>query len=472
MAENTPKKPNVLVFFTDQQRWDTTGVHGNPLDLTPNFDRVAKRGTHFANAITCNPVCGPARSSMQTGTYPTQTGCFRNSIPLDEEATTLAKCFKKGGYETGYIGKWHLGGGNLVNKKALDPVPEEKRGGYDYWLASDLLEFTSDAYDTILFNNDNEPVKLPGYRVDALTDAAIRYIDTQKDNPFFLFLSFLEPHHQNHRDDYPGPHGHESKYVSKWLPPDLAALGGTSHQHLPGYCAMIKRLDEAFGRVLDALRSLHLLDDTIILFTSDHGSHFKTRNSEYKRSCHESSVHIPAAARGPGFDGGGEIRELVSLVDFAPSLLDAAGLEIPSEMVGKSVMPLTKGDNSNWPDSAFIQISEEQVGRAIRTSRWKYSVVAEGIDGREEAGADTYTEEFLYDLKADPYELENLVGEEAYEELRECLRERLLRSIRGIEGRDVTIKPSAERESHYARNLTQKELDEVAIENCTVRGFG
>ncbi|MBL4575831.1 MAG: sulfatase-like hydrolase/transferase, partial [Opitutaceae bacterium] len=257
-----------------------------------------------------------------------------------------------------------------------------------------------------------------------------------------------------------------------WLPPDLASLGGTAHQHLPGYCAMIKRLDEAFGRVLDALRSLDLLDDTIILFTSDHGSHFKTRNSEYKRSCHESSVHIPAAARGPGFDGGGEIRELVSLVDFAPSLLDAAGLEIPSEMVGKSVMPLTKGDSSDWPDSVFIQISEEQVGRAIRTSRWKYSVVAEGIDGRTEAGADTYTEEFLYDLKADPYELENLVGEEAYEELRVCLRERLLRSIRGIENREVTIKPAIERESHYARQLTEKEMEEVSIEHITVRGSG
>ena len=180
MAEN---QPNVVVFFTDQQRWDTTGVHGNPLDLTPNFDRFAKSGTHAYNSITCQPVCGPARSCLQTGLYATTTGCFRNGIPLPDDSKTLAHYFSESGYDTGYIGKWHLA------DTGSGAVPAEKRFGYQYWLASNVLEFTSDAYDMLMYDNDNQAVKLPGYRVDAQTDAAIRYIDQHQSNPFFLFLS-------------------------------------------------------------------------------------------------------------------------------------------------------------------------------------------------------------------------------------------------------------------------------------------
>src|SRR5699024_7342932 len=105
------KKPNVIVFFTDQQRWDTTGVHGNPIGLTPNFDRMATEGTHLYNSFTPQPVCGPARSCLQTGMYATETGCYANRIPLPKDAKTMAHYFKGAGYHTGYIGKWHLGTG-------------------------------------------------------------------------------------------------------------------------------------------------------------------------------------------------------------------------------------------------------------------------------------------------------------------------------------------------------------------------
>ncbi|MBW7457038.1 sulfatase-like hydrolase/transferase, partial [Paenibacillus sepulcri] len=315
-------RPNVIVFFTDQQRWDTTGVHGNPLGLTPNFDRMAQEGTHITNSFTCQPVCAPARSSLQTGKYATSTGCYRNSIPLPEDSQTLAHYFSGSGYRTGYIGKWHLAD--------EEPVPAGKRGGYDYWLASNLLEFTSDSYDTVMYNNDNEPVKLPGYRVDAITDAAIRYIDKHQEDPFFLFLSYIEPHHQNHLDNYPAPIGYESQYTGKWTPPDLTALGGSAPQHLGGYYGMVKRLDEAFGRLTDTLRSLGLSDNTVVLFTSDHGCHFKTRHREYKRSCHESSMRVPTAITGPGFNGGGQVQRLVSLIDLPPTLLDAADIPIPA----------------------------------------------------------------------------------------------------------------------------------------------
>ncbi|MEJ7652263.1 MAG: sulfatase/phosphatase domain-containing protein [Chloroflexia bacterium] len=166
--------------------------------------------------------------------------------------------------------------------------------------------------------------------------------------------------------------------------------------------------------MLDALKSLDLLENTVVVFTSDHGCHFKTRNSEYKRSCHESSIRVPTAFRGGPFDGGGRLRELVSLVDLAPTLLDAAGLTVPDDMQGRSILPLLRGERHGWPEEVFVQISESEVGRAVRTGRWKYSVVAPDSDPALEAGCDRYVEQHLYDLEADPYELTDLLGLESH----------------------------------------------------------
>jgi arylsulfatase A-like enzyme len=423
MGKKRSDPPNVIVFFTDQQRWDTAGVHGNPLGLMPNFGRMVQRGTHILHSFTCQPLCGPARSCLQTGLYPTEIGCYRNHIALPSDAVTLAHCFNEAGYDTGYIGKWHLAAWE-------EPVPENMRGGYKYWLGANILEWVSEPYNTVLYDNECNPVKLPGYRVDALKDAAIRYIVDHQDRPFFLFLSFLEPHHQNSLDDFVAPDGYRERYTTnRWLPPDLAALGGSAHQHLGGYYGIVKRLDEALGALLDALKSLDLTDNTIVLYTSDHGCHFKTRNAEYKRSCHESSIRVPTAIQGPGFDGGGRIQELVSIIDLAPALLDAAVLPIPEQMRGHSILPLVKGEKDAWPEEVFIQISESQVGRAVRTHRWKYSVVAPDKDGMEDSASDKYVEEFLYDLQADPYELTNLVGLESHLEVAAVMRDRLVRRM-------------------------------------------
>ncbi|SFI39195.1 Arylsulfatase A [Paenibacillus sp. UNC496MF] len=443
------QRPNIIVFFTDQQRWDTTGAHGNPLGLTPNFDRMAREGTHAAYSFTCQPVCGPARSCFQTGKHATTTGSYRNGIPLGTEHGTLAEHFAAAGYRTGYIGKWHLAD--------EEPVPPGKRGGYDYWLASNVLEFSSDSYDTVMYDNDGNPVKLPGYRADALTDAAIRYVDRNKDDPFFLFLSYIEPHHQNHLDNYPAPIGYEERYAGRWTPPDLAALGGSSAQHLGGYYGMVKRLDEALGRLLDALRSLGLADNTVVLFTSDHGCHFKTRNAEYKRSCHDSSIRVPTAIVGPGFDGGGRLKRLVSLVDLPPTLLDAAAIPVPGEMEGRSLLASLRNEDGGAPNDVFVQISESQVGRALRTARWKYSVSAPGKDGWTDAASDTYAEEFLYDLEADPHELTNLIGLDRYDDVAASLRARLLERIREVEGTTPAIEP-AERKPSGQRRVALREV--------------
>ncbi|UUN25669.1 sulfatase-like hydrolase/transferase [Streptomyces sp. FIT100] len=421
---------NVIVILTDQQRWDTTGVHGNPADVTPEFDRIARTGTHVEQALTPQPVCAPARAALQTGRYPTATGVFRNDIPLPGDIPTIAGVFGDAGYVTGYIGKWHLGG---AEASQAGPVAAERRGGYQRWLASDLLEFTSDAYRTVLYDEQGEAVRLVGFRSDALIDAAIRFVADHHDRPFFLFLSLLEPHHQNATDDYPAPEGYRERYEGRWLPADLAALSanapqGGAHRHLGGYLGQIKRVDEGVGRLRDSLRSLGLEDSTVVAWTADHGSHFRTRNEEYKRSAHDASIRVPLALTGPGFSGGGLIRRPVSTVDLVPTLVEAAGLPVPEGVQGRSFLPLIGGgEDPDRPEAVFVQISESHIGRALRTVRWKYAVAAPEGDPWADPGASRYVETELYDLAADPHELDNLAGLTSHREVADVLREELTR---------------------------------------------
>lgn len=425
------KKPNVLVFFTDQQRWDTVGVYGSPMNLTPNLDALAREGTKFDLAFTNQPVCAPARACIFTGQYATTHKVWRNGFGLKAEDNTLAHCFKKAGYEVGYIGKWHL------SPDELGPgyVPPEYRGGFeDYWEAANLLEFTSHPYDTNLYDRDGNLIHISGYRVDALTERVIKFINQSHSNPFFLVVSYLEPHHQNDLNRFVAPDGYREKFSNPFVPYDLRTFPGDWQEQLPDYYGCIARLDEDFGRIVDTLKEKGMFEDTIVVFLSDHGCHFRTRNTEYKRSCHESSIRVPLIFHGPGFNKSLVIPEPVSLINFAPTILDAVNIPVPDTMQGGSAMPLLDRKIKNWKNEIFIQISESCVARAIRTERWKYSVIAEDKDGWLDSNSDTYTDYQLYDLYSDLYELVNLAGRREYKGIIEELRERLTAKIEEVEG--------------------------------------
>jgi arylsulfatase A-like enzyme len=430
-------KPNILFVFSDQQRWDTVGCYGQELEITPNLDRMATEGVRFEYAFTCQPVCGPARACLQTGKYATETGCFRNGIALPLDEPTLARWLSEAGYEVGYIGKWHLASTHGKGEADIDyrtkPVPPERRGGYkDYWLASDVLEFTSHSYDGHMFNADMERVEFPEgrYRVDAHTDWVIDYLRTRDgDKPFFLFVSYIEPHHQNDHNRYEGPTGSRERFADYAVPGDLVDTEGDWRENFPDYLGCIHSLDENLGRILDELERLGIAENTLVVYTSDHGSHFRTRNGEYKRSCHEASVRIPMVARGPAFKGGQVIPDLVSLIDLPPTILAGAGLEPPPTMRGRPLQALVAGTARDWPQEVFFQISESQVGRGIRTRRWKYSVTAPDKSGVHDPDSDRYVEEYLYDLDNDPYERDNLVRDPDYAGVRAELRETLLRHM-------------------------------------------
>jgi len=433
------KQPNILFIFSDQQRTDTIGCYGDnmgrALGLSPNLDAMAAEGVRFNNAFTCQPVCGPARACLQTGLYATETGCWHNGIALPQDAVTLPRLLKPAGYEVGYIGKWHLASNGRNPDYTTSAVPPESRGGYDdFWLASDVLEFTSHGYDGHMFDGDMKQVDFPQgrYRVDALTDFAIDYLAKRDGHrPFFLFLSYIEPHHQNDHKHFEGPEGSKEKYKNFPVPPDLEGTEGNWRTELPDYLGCCASLDNAVGRLRKELDRQGIADNTLVFYTCDHACHFCTRNGEYKRSSHDDSIHIPLIACGPGFHGGRVVNELASLIDLPPTLLATGGVKPPAAMKGRPLQALADGKAQDWPDDIFVQISESQIGRAVRTAKWKYSVrAAEDAAGRKDGGADRYREEYLYDLEADPYERKNLVSDPALDRVRAELRERLKKRMK------------------------------------------
>ena len=436
------ERPNIIVYFSDQQRWDTLGCYGQKLNVTPYLDKLAAGGVRFNNAFTCQPVCGPARACLQTGVYATENGCYRNQIALKSDADTIAKRLNTVGYDTAYVGKWHLAsdGDYLTHKNA--PIPPEQRGGYkNYWMASDILEFTSHGYNGFLYDGDCRRVNFIGYRADCINNYAVDFIRNHNgENPFFLFISQIEPHHQNDNDRYEGPDGSKERFKNYEAPGDLAGLTGNWHESYPDYLGCCASLDYNVGRLFDTLNDRGIADDTVFIYTSDHGSHFRTRNDEYKRSCHDGCIRIPMIIYGPGFTGGKVVDEMVSLIDIPTTILDCAGAGATERLRGRPLGKLINTPGAVWEDCVFLQISESQVGRCIRTSKWKYSVRADA-DGWSESCADIYYEDFLYDLEADPHELNNLADDPAYTEIRSGLATLLLLKMEEAGERKPKILP-------------------------------
>lgn len=418
---------NIIFYFSDQQRWDTVNE-----EITPNLMELASEGVLFENSFTCQPVCGPARSCLQSGMYPTETGCYVNGIALPRDITPLAEYFNQSGYQTAYIGKWHLGSdrypgiGVHCEKSA---IPKDRQGKYQYWRAADCLEFTSHGYDGYVFDGDGNRLDFKGYRADCINDYALEYLDNRdKDKPFFMFVSQLEPHHQNDRNCYEGYKETVEKYRDYPLPDDLTFLKGDYAEMYPDYISAINRLDYNVGRLVAKLKEQGIYDDTIIIYTSDHGCHFKTRNLEYKRSCHESSTHTPLIIKGGGFKGGKRDKRLVSLIDLPPTLLSMAGIKIPPQFKGYDLTAQTD-DPKTQRKCVFMQISESQCGRAVRTDRFKYSVRDIKPYGYLHENSKVYFEDYLYDLKKDPNERVNLVKSPRYAHIRQEMKYLLIEEM-------------------------------------------
>lgn len=429
-------KENIVFFFSDQQRADTLGCNGQPLPVTPCLDRFARRdAVNFSNTFTPQPVCGPARAMLQTGLYPTQTGCYRNAVSLPQKQKTLARLLREAGYRVGYVGKWHLASDEDGNHYEAIPVPLERRGGYeDYWMAADVLEFTSHGYGGYVFDKDGNKLEFTGYRTDCLTDHAIHYIEEyDSGQPFFLMVSHIEPHHQNDRGDYEGPEGSRERFGEFVPPPDLEPGKGDWERFYPDYLGCCHALDGNFGRVIDALKKKGIYDQTMVIYASDHGCHFRTHADEvvengyddYKRNSFEGTIHVPLLVKGQGFEPGRREDRIVSLLDVPKTILTAAGID--TGRMNLQGRPLQEVEAPDWEEAAYIQISESFVGRALRTRKYKYVVYAPEANPWTESGSPVYRERYLFDLENDPLEKHNLMDDPELAQVKEQLRERLVR---------------------------------------------
>ena len=445
-SSTSQAQPNIVIYHSDQFRWDFVGANGlNSSTNTPNLDALAAGGTNFTHAVTNQPVCAPSRSVLVTGRYATQTGVWHNGLGLRQDLATLATELRKAGYTANYIGKWHMAPGKSLPGGTEGYVTPEHRGGFlDLWEASNELEYTTHPYEGTIWDRDgNEITFKDEYRVDFLTDRAEKFLRQKQEKPFLLMISQLEPHQQNDLGRMVGPRGSAERFIDAFVPADLRTFPGDWHKQLPDYYGACEAIDASVGRMHKLLREQGLLENTIFVFMSDHGCHFMTRNQEYKRSTHNSSLRVPLLIQGPGFEAARQIQEIVGIVDIAPTLLDAVGVAIPDSMQGKSFLPLVHdaGARSAWPNKQLIQISESMTGRAIRTRDWTYCIA--DPTGMTSAPTSTnYHEYQLYDQRNDPHELVNLAGRKEYREKSDELRDELKKLMVAAGETDPDITPA------------------------------
>jgi len=389
-------KPNIVFVFADQMRASALGCAGIEDVATPNLDAFAGQGTRFTRAISNTPVCSPARASIITGLHTMTHELVFNDIPLRTDLPTLARCLNGAGYRCGYVGKWHM---DCPDRGVFTPPGAKRQGFDDYWAAYNC---NHDYFRGYYYLNDNPaPVWIDGYEPFRLTELAADYIRDRAsdDKPFCLFVSWGPPHcpyldaPQDYLDMYPPG--------AIRLKPN--AVETANRETIAGYYAHITALDDCFGRVLAALDAAGAADNTIVVFTSDHGDMLFSQNRGWKSKPWAESVMIPLVVRWPGqVPAGGTSGGLVSLVDVMPSLLSLAGVEIPDGVEGLNLSALILGDESASQNSVLIGMPV--MPKRSSLPEWR------GIVTRQHTYARFRDRPWvLYDDESDPFQLENLV---------------------------------------------------------------
>lgn len=418
------RRPNVLFVFANQMRGMDLHCAGNPEVITPNFDRLAAEGTRFRRAFANVPVCTPSRAVMLTGRYPLANRVIGNDLPLPDDMPTIGEWFRDSGYRTGYIGKWHLDG---VPRGRFTP-PGSRRHGFDHWAAYNC------SHDYVRpekwYRDDPAPVIIEGYEPEAQTTEALDFLATPDERPFCLVVSWGPPH-----DPYPMvPERYRERYDPQRLSlrPNVQPLypaseslarGLEPRRTLADYYAAITALDEQFGRLLDGLEAAGQAENTIVVFTSDHGDQLWSQGTMKKQQPFEESIRIPLICRWPGrILAGRRSDALVSTVDFAPTLCALTGIA-PSEGVqGTDRSALFLGDDAAGADAVLLMdliAADESLAqelpewRGLRTGRYTYAQRQSGEDW------------LLFDNEQDPWQLTNLVEAATSSAIRDQLADML-----------------------------------------------
>ena len=430
------KRPNILVIYTDQQRWDALGANGNNEILTPNLDALAARGANFSHHFVQNPVCMPSRVSMLSGQYPSTLGITHMGVPVPEDLMTLPRLLKQYGYRTANIGKLHF----LPHANRDHRLPHPSYG-FDQLEIADEPGVYEDAYrawvrrqapdqmdgisaglppntqvwqramgidDGIAHRGEPEgrhdfKRAIPFAADDHLTysafvaDRTIDFIEASGAEPFLCIASFYSPHApwiapQKYLDLYDADRLSLPAYppeINKQRPTDPTALYSDDQLRSAkqGYFAMVSEVDHYIGRILEALEAAGKSDETIVAFTSDHGEWLGEHLRFGKGYPADDAVsRVPLIVAGPDINEGGRYDDIVEAVDLVPTLLDLAAIQTPTFMQGESLAGLTRGDGSRQNECA---LTEAHGWKSLRTRQFQYLIHE---DGREN----------LWDLELDP----------------------------------------------------------------------
>jgi arylsulfatase A-like enzyme len=409
-------KPNIVFVFADQFRRQATGFGGETNIETPHMDRLAGESVDFENAISGTPVCCPARASLLTGQYPHHHGVIINDVSLNPDAETMGKLFSKAGYDTGYIGKWHV---NANGRSS--PIPVDRQHGFHYWKA---LECSHDYNKSHYYEGSSEELKTwDGYDAIAQTEDAIDFIKSRdNDKPFLLTVSWGPPHdpYETAPQRYLDRVNEDTIEVRENVPAEKAA---EARSLLKGYYAHILALDDCLDALMSTLEDQGLADDTILVFWSDHGDMLLSHAELFKQRPWDESIRVPLLLRYPRRFGrtGTQIPSFINTPDILPTLLGLCDLEIPESIDGT--------DYSNHI-SDFVEASQSADGEtnklqppalsALLACHSPFGQFTRNVGGREYRGFRTerftYVRDLngpwlLYDNESDPYQLNNLVHE-------------------------------------------------------------
>lgn len=465
-AQSTGKPYNVVFILSDDHRYDFMGFMDKVPGLeTPNMDRMAREGAHLQNAFVSTALCSPSRASILTGQYAHTHTIVDNSAPMPAGLTFFPQYLQQQGYKTGFFGKWHMGNEG-----------SGKQPGFNQWVS-----FRGQgAYYSPTFNINGKEVKQPegSYTTDLLTDYAIDWLNTlDSDQPFFLYLSHKGVHAEfdpaeRHRGLYkdmpvvcpPSMYltatdssrrvGIETPYdgpvnldgIPDWVRKQRYSWHGVDHMYdgqiafedfYRQYCETLRSVDESIGTVIAWLEEQGLAENTLVVYMGDNGFLFGEQGLIDKRNAYEASMRVPLLAWSPKFiKPHTQISQMVMNVDIGPTVLDLAGIAKPQQMQGYSFLPLLQGESvDGWRNQVFYEYYWEWAFPqtptifAVRTDRYKY-IFNHGLWDTNE----------LYDLKADPNEMNNLIRDPNLQEIAGQLKRQLWDWMESTDGMHIPLK--------------------------------
>jgi len=442
-------RPNVIVAFSDQHRGTDLGPAGNADVHTPTMNRLAVEGSYLSGAYSTHPLCGPSRACLISGQYPSTHGVVTNELSLPTDAPSIGEAFQDAGYRVGYVGKWHLDG---VPRDRWTPPGPRRQGFDDFWAVHNCVH---DYFHPQYYRDSPELIREEGYEPAVQTDLAIDFIDADDDRPFCLFLSWGPPHDpyrlvpDRYREQYDaasldlrpntGPifPGHpanpttgntDAPPIREWgerVSPNTYEAGQPYGYEDPRECyadyyASITAIDDQLGRLVDALDDRAFSEDTILVYTSDHGDMLYSHGNNQKGCPHEEAIRVPLLVRWPDDIPAGTTNEtLVGTCDLAPTLLGLADLTVPETMEGSDLSASLRDPTQSGSDSVFLY---GENWRGVRTERYMYACVPpEHPDLSHLPGGHA----LLFDDADDPYQRTNRIYDPAYHEVRTELRARL-----------------------------------------------